>query len=881
MDFTGERYIPGVGGSIALEHEHRYRFCLDIIEGCNVLDLACGEGFGSAMLANRAAKVWGVDIDHAAVTYASQRYIQNNLEYRLGSCANIPLPDGSVDAAVSFETIEHHDEHEKMMLEIRRVLRPGGVLIISSPDRKIYSDERRFKNEFHVKELYSEELIALLNGHFKHVEMSGQRIVYGSLIVPVAGEHEAESYGINATEPSKGLHAPLYQLAIASDNPGWAKHSRSSLLEETVYRSEAIIERGHLAAKEKAALQAHIRKFEKDKTELKVKIRALEKEKAKQSKVIFYSTGLRRFYFHGSGRPRGWLRALLLSNKKQGTPRELMRRILFKKSGKVRPVFADWYSQFEGEPVNMKRLEYGEFLRQQLADGLLQMAETLHVVTTQHTEVIGEAIEVALAGTRLKITRGTKVPKIFDHDLYIVVAPQMFKTLPPMEKTIIFQVEQVRASKWVDSPYLEQLHACLAVLDYSRDNIAALIERDLSFKQIYHVPVLPFPRAQAESRNRDIDVLFYGSTASDRRHKYLDALSKRVKVHIVKDKFGSELRDMLDRAKIVVNIHFYNDALLETTRLSEALSHGAYVVSECAVDQNEHTHFGKAVSFVPRDNVDAFVQSVEAALAAWAGPSEIVSDNWLVGMRYHLLRALHGVGVLSFEDVLAACDDVDLPSNRLVLALPEHTARYDFALENLITGAVIFPGLRNIDGWKGCANSYKLMASLARRQGLKALTIYEEDAAFDFGTVARIEKIESYLSQTQDWDVFSGLLSDLHPNARVTGIEHVGNEEYIHLDSVIGMVFGIYNHTAIALISDFEFEGDDTAKHTIDRYLETQQLRCITVIPPIARHDEVLVSSLWATDKSIVSDTIYKSIARLKSKKDEYKAKISDRSVGL
>ena len=858
MDFTGERYIPGVGGSIALEHEHRYRFCLDIIAGCNVLDLACGEGFGSAMLANRAAKVWGVDIDHAAVTHASQRYSQDNLEYCIGSCVNIPLPDGSVDAVVSFETIEHHDEHEKMMIEIRRVLRPGGVLIISSPDRKVYSDERKFKNEFHVKELYAEEFTALLNDHFKYVKIGGQRIVYGSLIIPMDGAHEAESYGINATEPSIGLHAPLYQLAIASDCPDWAKYSRISLLEETVYHSEAIIERGHLAAKEKAALQARILKF--------------EREIANQSKTIFYSTGSRRFFFHSSGRPRGWLRSLLLSDKKQGTPRELTRRILFKKNGKVRPIFADWYSRFRDEPVNMNRLEYGEFLRQQLADGMLQMAKTLHVVTTLHTEVVGEAIEVALAGTRLKVTRGTKIPKTFDHDLYIIVAPQMFNALPPMEKTIIFQLEQVRASNWVDAPYLEQLHTCLAVLDYSRDNIAALIEHGLSFKQLYHVPVLPFSGGQTDNRHRDIDVLFYGSTASDRRHKYLDALSKRVNLHIVNDKFGSELRDMLDRAKIVVNIHFYDNALLETTRLSEALSHGAHVVSECAVDQNEHSYFEKAVSFVPTDDIDAFVQSVERKLAAWTGPAEIVPGDWLAGMRYRLVRALHSVGVLSFDDVLSACDDVDLPSNRLVLSLPEHTARYDFALENFIPGTVIFPGLRNIDGWKGCANSYKLMASLARRQNLKALTIYEEDAAFDFGVVARLEEIEGYLAQTQDWDVFSGLLSDLHPDTRVTGIEHTGNEEYIHLDSVIGMVFGIYNHTAIALISNFEFEGDDTAKHTIDRYLEAQQLRCVTVMPPIARHDEMLASSLWSADNSLISATISKSLARLNAKKDEYNA---------
>ena len=106
MDFTGERYIPGLGGSIALEHEHRYRFCLDLVAGKQVLDIACGEGFGSAMMASRAERVWGVDIDRHAVDHASKTYQRENLRYLVGSCSGIPLPDASVDVVVSFETID-------------------------------------------------------------------------------------------------------------------------------------------------------------------------------------------------------------------------------------------------------------------------------------------------------------------------------------------------------------------------------------------------------------------------------------------------------------------------------------------------------------------------------------------------------------------------------------------------------------------------------------------------------------------------------------------------------------------------------------------------------------------------------------------------------
>jgi SAM-dependent methyltransferase len=82
----------------------------------------------------------------------------------------------------SFETIEHHDRHEEMIGEIKRVLRPGGLLILSSPNRAVYSDEPGYANPFHVKELYFDELEELLSRHFRHVRIYGQRVHVGSFV---------------------------------------------------------------------------------------------------------------------------------------------------------------------------------------------------------------------------------------------------------------------------------------------------------------------------------------------------------------------------------------------------------------------------------------------------------------------------------------------------------------------------------------------------------------------------------------------------------------------------------------------------------------------------------------------------------------------------
>jgi SAM-dependent methyltransferase len=221
LPLTGERLLTGEPDEVTLEHLHRYALALDFCRGRRVLDIASGEGYGSNLLAGVAESVKGVDISAEAVEHARGKYRRPNLEFLRGAADDVPLPPGSVDTAVSFETIEHHDRHVEMLAELKRVLRPDGLLVISSPDKLHYTDLRGVTNPFHVKELYREEFHALVGGHFRHVRALSQRIVYGSLIAPEGGARDFREYGGDFEEvrASAELVGPVYNLCVASDAP--------------------------------------------------------------------------------------------------------------------------------------------------------------------------------------------------------------------------------------------------------------------------------------------------------------------------------------------------------------------------------------------------------------------------------------------------------------------------------------------------------------------------------------------------------------------------------------------------------------------------------------------------------------------------------------
>jgi len=214
LTFTGERFLPECAGEMIYEHWHRYLIARNYVAGKRVLDVASGEGYGSHLLSKSAASVVGADISPDAVTHASKRYAQECLCYIAADCTKIPEPDASFDVIVSFETIEHMTEHEAFMREVDRLLAPGGLFIISSPNRPEYSDKTGYANEFHVKELDRTELKALLDPHFPAQAWFAQRAAFHSMVWPL--EKAATGAAALTAEGDAAYPEPLYFLVFCA-----------------------------------------------------------------------------------------------------------------------------------------------------------------------------------------------------------------------------------------------------------------------------------------------------------------------------------------------------------------------------------------------------------------------------------------------------------------------------------------------------------------------------------------------------------------------------------------------------------------------------------------------------------------------------------------
>ncbi|GAT10189.1 class I SAM-dependent methyltransferase [Mycolicibacterium novocastrense] len=189
LPLTGERTVPGLAEENYWfrRHEVVYEQMADRCADRDVLEAGCGEGYGANLIADVARRVIGLDYDESTVAHVRARYPR--VDMRHGNLAELPLADGSVDVVVNFQVIEHLWDQGQFVRECLRVLRPGGCLLMSTPNRITFSPGRDTPiNPFHTRELNAAELTELLATEGFAVE-SVYGVFHGPRLVELDARH--------------------------------------------------------------------------------------------------------------------------------------------------------------------------------------------------------------------------------------------------------------------------------------------------------------------------------------------------------------------------------------------------------------------------------------------------------------------------------------------------------------------------------------------------------------------------------------------------------------------------------------------------------------------------------------------------------------------
>ena len=488
------------------------------------------------------------------------------------------------------------------------------------------------------------------------------------------------------------------------------------------------------------------------------------------------------------------------------------------------------------------------------------------VISTHHTSFVAQLVANRLHEHGWNVETRTTMPKGFSRDWYVVICAQMFKVLPPPEKRIVFQLEQSVSSHWFTAAYLDVLKHSFSVLEYSLANIEFLRQHEIAYPHVHYLPIgsLPGQGDATGGAGRTYDILFYGdSRSSPRRQRMIAALQEEFRVCVLNEVFGSEMQAAIANARVVINLHYYENALLEMPRIQECLSLGTPVVSETAQDQDDYPELGDAVRFFETGSIPAMLSEVRKALEEPVPQFRIADAAAATAARFKFM----------FDRFLVASDFLPAPHvARMTLPLPRKVDRIGLSLPETVerrrafqaSGGscwTVFDGIRRSPGWIGCGLSYQSLARHSLAQGIGRLLVAEDDVSLPDDFDRKLGVVHEFLdARAGEWDIFSGMISDVHPQTKVLAAETFGGLTFLTIDRITSMVFNIYSRNALRILMFWDPEDLDPVSNTIDRFLEAQaDLRIVVAVPFLVGHREDLESVLWGFRNTHYVDMITKS----------------------
>lgn len=181
-DFQKNSYLERVSAekndtAVFALHYSLYVFSSEYVDKKVVLDIGCGTGYGANFLSTKSSRVYGVDVSDEAISYAKSHYNGQNLSYAVMDAHGLKFEDEKFDVVCSFEVIEHLSDYRLYLAQIKRVLKKGGLFLLSTPNKKFSSPGvEKPTNPYHLHEFYFDELKKVLSEYFEFVQMLGQSI---------------------------------------------------------------------------------------------------------------------------------------------------------------------------------------------------------------------------------------------------------------------------------------------------------------------------------------------------------------------------------------------------------------------------------------------------------------------------------------------------------------------------------------------------------------------------------------------------------------------------------------------------------------------------------------------------------------------------------
>lgn len=462
--------------------------------------------------------------------------------------------------------------------------------------------------------------------------------------------------------------------------------------------------------------------------------------------------------------------------------------------------------------------------------------------------------------------------------LYFVVCNEQWEHLP--KKYIAIQVEDVCTNTSFSQKYLDQLLGAIAVFDCSTMNIQYFKSHSSYGNRFYYVPADFQLLDQQNTDEEMIDVLCVGNENSPRCKAWIQEVSKYWNVCFVDPSLirDSEFVEKVKQSKIVLNLHAFDASILETSHLYEILSYGnAILISESSVDSYEENRLKDIVTWIePSNYTDAISKITYWLKNDEVRKKQVHKNHELLKAKkndfaYYFYRFLLAFDCISFDEFYECAGSyISFGGSRICLSLPEDVERRNAFLKDNQYGFELFAGLRHTRGWAGCGLSYKFIMKKAKEQGLSDILICEDDVLFpeDFG--ARFSNVMHYLDEHNAWDVFQGVIADVG-NVEIQNVEECNEETIVYLNHMVSMVFNYYQSHMFDRVISWDETDANQLTNTIDRALESKDLKVVTTVPFLVGHKEDLKSTIWGFENTEYTDWIHRSSEKLQKLVNDFK----------